>query len=41
MGQFEIRPQPTTEQQDAAADRIDWDKPVGYAHATSLITLAH
>ena len=37
---FEIRPAPTAEQQEQAEKRIDWNKPVGYAHAATLITLA-
>ena len=30
---------PTPEQQAAAEARIDWDKPVGYSHATILLNI--
>ena len=36
---FEIRPAPTAEQQEQAEKRIDWNKPVGYAHADRILSL--
>ena len=36
---MDIRPAPTPEQQAAAEERIDWDRPVGYSHASAILAL--
>lgn len=34
-----VRPAPTAEQQAAAQARVQWDKPVGQAHAHRLLEI--
>ena len=36
---MDIRPAPTPEQQAAAEERIDWDRPVGYSHAANILNI--
>lgn len=36
---MEFRPAPTEEERAAAEARIDWDKPIGYAHADRILAL--
>lgn len=38
-GVMEFRPAPLEEERAAAEARIDWDKPIGYAHAENIIAL--
>lgn len=34
-----VRPAPTAEQQKAAEARVQWDKPVGQAHAHKILEI--
>ena len=37
--EFDRRAAPTLEEQAAANARVDWDRPVGYSHASRIASL--